>query len=93
MALPGYNNDNEIKEILSGFGSNQLLNNYRPSGGRHRAGRRQRINNRNVSPLPASLEEEFKLGFANNRNQREIQLADSTEQTNEAQLEVEEQEK
>ena len=97
MALPGYNNDEEIKEILSGFGGNQLLNSYSPSGsgGRYRTGRtgrRQRINHRNVSPLPGSLEEEFKVGFSNKRNQREIQQADSTEQTTDAQLVVEEQE-
>merc|ERR1712183_72868 len=89
LALPGYNDDNEIKEILSGFGGAQGLNSYSPAGpaGRYRAGRtgragrRQRPNSRKVLPLPGSLEEEFKLGFSNNRNQREIQLTDSTEQT------------
>merc|ERR1711874_277004 len=70
-ALAGYNDKNEIKEILSGFGGNQLLNNYSPSGsaGRYRGGRRQR---------------------PNNRNQREIQLTESTEPTIGSVVEVEE---
>ena len=68
VALPGYN-DNEIQEILSGFGgAAQPLNTYSPPGGR-RTGRRQRLN------------------FSNKRNQREIQPGDSTEQTNQVELE------
>ena len=92
MSLPGYNDGSEIQEILSGFGANQPsqgLSSYSP-GRRGRGGRRQKFNIRNVSPLPGSLEEEFRLsGFSNNRNQREIQLTDTTG----ALVEVEEEEK